>query len=176
MICRMFFTVAAIVALAAPASTQDNDKPTPLSDDRVIEKFLNAESDRLSQKFLDGARTLDEWKEKLPRLKREYLDMLGLWPVPEKTPLKATVTGQLEAHGVIVEKLHFQSMPGLYVTANLYRPKDDGRAKRKQLPAVLYVCGHSNRGRDGNKAAYQSHGFWFANNGYVCFMLDTLQL
>jgi dienelactone hydrolase len=100
------------------------------------------------------------------------MDMLGLWPIPAKTPLKATKTGEIEAHGVVVEKIHFQSKPGLYVTANLYRPKSPG----KPLPAIVYVCGHSSRGRDGNKTAFQDHGFWFANNGYICIVLDTLQL
>ena len=38
------------------------------------------------------------------------------------------------------------------------------------------MCGHSSRGRDGNKTAYQDHGLWFANNGYVCLIIDTLQL
>jgi dienelactone hydrolase len=41
---------------------------------------------------------------------------------------------------------------------------------------VLYVCGHSGRGRDGNKTAFQHHGMWFATNGYVCLIIDTLQL
>jgi dienelactone hydrolase len=100
------------------------------------------------------------------------MDMLGLWPIPEKTPLNATKTGEIEAHAVVVEKLHFQSKPGLYVTANVYRPKDIS----KKLPAIVFVRGHGNRGRDGNKTAMQDHGFWFANNGYVCIILDTLQL
>ena len=91
----------------------------------------------------------------------EGLDMLGLWPLPERTPLKATVTGTLEHEGVVIEKLHYQSRPGLYVTANLYRPKKPGG----RLPAILYVCGHSGRGRDGNKTAFQDHGLWFARNG-----------
>src|SRR5207237_8522002 len=43
-------------------------------------------------------------------------------------------------------------------------------------PASLYVCGHSGRGRDGNKTAFQDHGLWFASNGYVCLIVDTLQL
>ena len=85
------------------------------------------------------------------------------------------MTGEVEAHGVVVEKMHFQSKPGLYVTANLYRPKDAMR-NDKSLPAIVYVCGHSWKGRDGNKTAFQDHGFWFANNGYVCIILDTLQL
>jgi dienelactone hydrolase len=106
-------------------------------------------------------------------LQQEYLDMLGLWPLPEKTPLKATGTGTLERDGVVIEKLHFQSRPGLYVTANLYRPK---AAPAKKLPAILYVCGHSGRGWDGNKTAFQDHGMWFARNGYVCLIVDTLQL
>lgn len=142
----------------------------------MIEKYLAAEADKLSQKFLDGAKTIDEWKKKRPRLHQEYLDMLGLWPLPEKTPLKATVTGTLESQGAIIEKVHFQSKPGLYVTANFYRPKDARARNGKRLPTILYVCGHAGRGRDGNKSAYQDHGLWFANNGYNCLILDTLQL
>jgi dienelactone hydrolase len=70
--------------------------------------------------------------------------------------------------------LHYQSRPKLYVTANLYRPA--AVKEGAKLPAVLYVCGHSNRGRNGNKVAYQSHGIWFARHGYICLVVDTLQL
>ena len=77
---------------------------------------------------------------------------------------------------VLIDKLHYQSKPGLYVTANLYRPTNRERKRAEKLPGVLYVCGHSGRGRDGNKSAFQDHGFWFANNGYVRLIVDTLQL
>ena len=50
--------------------------------------------------------------------------MLGLEPIPETTDLKATVTGKLDGGDFTVENLHFQSMPRLYVTGNLYLPKD----------------------------------------------------
>src|SRR6266550_3423792 len=93
----------AFLLLALPAASYAQEKKDKKPGDEMIEKYLAAETDKLSQKFLDGAKTLAEWKEKLPRLKREYMDMLGLWPIPEKTPLKATVTGQIEAHGVVVE-------------------------------------------------------------------------
>src|SRR5262245_62769394 len=68
--------------------------------DEAIEKYLAAETDRLSQRVLDGATTRAEWEARRPRLRQEYLDMLGLWPLPEKTPLHATVTGTLERDGV----------------------------------------------------------------------------
>jgi cephalosporin-C deacetylase-like acetyl esterase len=144
----------------------------PLPGDAMIERYLQKETERLSQGFLDGAKDRAEWEARRPRLRQEYFDMLGLLPLPEKTPLHATGTGTLQRDGVTIEKLHFQSRPGLYVTGNLYRPsKIDGK-----LPAILYVCGHSGRGRDGNKTAFQDHGMWFASNGYICLIIDTLQL
>lgn len=115
------------------------------------------------------------WEQKRPELRRQFFDMMGLWPLPEKTDLKATVTGTVEGDGFVVEKLHFQSMPGLYVTANLYRPKAAGK-----YPAVLYVCGHGNVVENGvsygSKVSYQYHPAWFATHGYVCLILDTVEL
>jgi dienelactone hydrolase len=144
----------------------------PLPGDVMIDTYLKEETKRLSTRFLDGAKTLREWEARKPRLHREYLDMLGLWPLPKKTPLHAKVTGTVERGPVVIEKLHFQSRPGLYVTGNLYRQ----RKPAGRLPTILYVCGHSGRGRDGNKTAFQDHGMWFARNGYVCLIVDTLQL
>jgi dienelactone hydrolase len=169
----MRFFLPMLLCFVFPLAVGAQDKKDRKPGDEMIERYLAAETDKLAQKFLDGAKTIEEWKQKRPRLYQEYMDMLGLWPIPEKTPLKATKIGEVEAHGVVIEKVHFQSKPGLYVTANVYRPKAPIKAK---LPAIVYVCGHSGKGRDGNKTAFQDHGFWFANNGYVCIILDTLQL
>ncbi len=164
------------LALVAFAFLPALGQAQPLPGDVMIDKVLAAETDRLSLKFLEGARTRTEWEKVRPRLYQEYMDMLGLWPLPAKTPLHATVTGTLERHGAVIEKIHFQSKPGLYVTANLYRPANPPGGAQAKLPALVYVCGHSARGRDGNKSAFQDHGLWFANNGYVCIILDSLQL
>jgi dienelactone hydrolase len=168
---RFLFSLA-LAALGA-ATLEAQPKLTELkSGDAMIQAYLAAETDKLSTKFLDGAKTLEEWTAKRPRLYREYMDMLGLWPLPEKNPLSATITRTFESQGVVIDNLHYQSRPGLYVTANLYRPK--GNTKR--LPTILYVCGHTPKGRDGNKTAFQDHGLWFASNGYNCLVVDTLQL
>jgi cephalosporin-C deacetylase-like acetyl esterase len=141
----------------------------------MIETFLRQEAARLDGQFLDGITNREQWEARRLELRRQYFEMLGLWPLPERTPLNAQVTGTLEREeGFRVEKLHFQSRPHLYVTGNLYLPKDAKPGAK--LPAVLYVCGHSGRGRDGNKTAFQHHGMWFATHGFVCLIIDTLQL
>ncbi|MEP0843283.1 MAG: prolyl oligopeptidase family serine peptidase [Phycisphaerae bacterium] len=106
--------------------------------------------------------------------RRELAFMLALPPESARGPLHATVTGTLTRDGYVVDKLHYQSLPGLYVTANLYRPANAQIGYRH--PAILYLCGHSERGRNGNKTSYQSHGIWFARHGYVCLTIDSLQL
>ncbi|HUE71794.1 MAG TPA: prolyl oligopeptidase family serine peptidase, partial [Pirellulaceae bacterium] len=54
------------------------------------------------------------------------------------------------------------------------------RVGHTRYPAILYVCGHGNVKKDGisygAKSHYQHHGAWFARNGYVCLVIDTLQL
>jgi len=138
--------------------------------------YFRAQTSRLASEAWPAVKTLDEWNSRRDLYRRQLAEMLGLWPMPERTDLKATVTGRIEQPQFVVEKLHFQSLPGLYVTANLYIP----RGLQSPAPAILYVCGHSAQKQDGisfgNKAGYQHHGAWFARNGYVCLVIDTLQL
>ena len=90
-----FSAVLMGILLFTPAvSGQQTGKSSgPTAGDLMIDKYLADQTDRLSAKFLDGAKTLEEWQQKRPRLHQEYMDMLGLWPVPEKTPLHVTFTG-----------------------------------------------------------------------------------
>jgi cephalosporin-C deacetylase-like acetyl esterase len=168
---RRAATLTVLAALTAASLAWGADEPAKPGDE-AIDAYLKQQAAKLSARVLDGAKTREEWEARRPRLRQEYFDMLGLWPLPEKTPLNATVTGTLERGDVTIEKLHFQSRPGLYVTGDLYRPKKvEGK-----LPAILYVCGHSHKGRDGNKTDYTDHGQWFASNGYVCLIIDTVEL
>lgn len=120
--------------------------------------------------------TAANWPERQAKMRAELQRMLGLDPWPARGDLKPVITGTVKGDGYVVEKLHFQSLPGLYVTANLYRPEK----VTAPLPAVLYVCGHANVVEAGvslgNKTGYQHHGSWFARHGYVCLIIDTIQL
>jgi len=147
-------------------------KPELTPADRAIREHLKARAAALEKEFLPQVKTAEDFEKLRPALREQYFFMLGLRPLPEKTPLQAVVTGRLDFPDFTVEKLHFQSRPGLYVTANLYLPKP----VQVRHPAILLSCGHSNKGRDGNKTAYQDHGIWFATHGYACLVVDSLQL
>ncbi len=142
----------------------------------LVSDYLHREAESLAAACLSDVRSMEEWTERRVRYRDELFEMLGLAPRPERTPLRAEITGRLERSDFRVEKLHFQSLPGLYVTGNLYLPRGEVEA----APAILYVCGHGRVKKGdvsyGNKAHYQHHGAWFARHGYVCLMIDTLQL
>jgi cephalosporin-C deacetylase-like acetyl esterase len=166
---------AAVSCLAATSFAQEYGQPDRASPgDAMIQSYLKQEELKLSAKYADDIKSLEAWKAKREQYVEEYYYMLGLSPRPDKTPLQATITGKVEGDGYVVENLHYQSRPRLYVTGNLYRPAKVKAGEK--LPAVFYVCGHSGRGRHGNKVAFQSHGIWFARHGYVCLVVDTLQL
>ena len=142
----------------------------------LLDEYFRIETEKLEQACLANVNSVEEWKSKHSQLRQQLLEMLGLDPLPQRTELQPVITGTVEAEDFVVENLHFQSQPGLYVTGNLYRPKTID----EKLPAILYVCGHGGVKKNGvsygNKVHYQHHGAWFARNGYVCLTIDSLQL
>ncbi len=162
------------ILAGAVALGQQPSQPGPA--DKQLAEYFQAETAKLQGQCLSDVKTLDDWKARREVCRQQLLEMLGLDPFPEKTPLQAVVTGTVDHEQFTVENLHFQSMPGLYVTGNLYIPKN----LDKPAPAILYVCGHGAVQKDnvsyGNKVGYQHHGAWFARNGYICLTIDTVQL
>ncbi len=111
----------------------------------VAAPLLPAEDVRLSPpKDLDGyfpfepPTSLETWEVRKEQVGRRILVSQGLWPMPTKTPLNAVVHGRIEREGYSVEKVYFESVPGLYVTGNLYRPANP----KGKVPAVLFAHGH----------------------------------
>jgi dienelactone hydrolase len=176
-------TLVAVLLLASFGFAQKPVAPGPRAvnplerGEKMLDAYLKDQVERIEGNCLTDLSTKEAWEKKRPELLRQFLDMMGLDPLPTRTDLKAVVTGTVEGEGFVVERLHFQSMPGLYVTANFYLPKERGG---KKLPTVLYVCGHGNVVEDGisygSKVSYQYHPAWFATHGYACLILDTLQL
>ena len=164
------------ISCVSHAAAAQKAAAEPTRGDRMIAAYFETQTRALAEASMAQVRSADDWKTRRGEARRELLEMLGLDPLPERTDLKATITGTVDHAEFTVENLHFQSRPGLYVTANLYVPKN----LAGPAPAVLYVCGHGAVKKDGvsygNKVYYHQHGAWFARNGYVCLVIDSLQL
>lgn len=141
--------------------------------------------------LLKPAGTIDEARRHAARVRRVMLVTMGLWPMPERTPLNAVVHGKLAVDDYTIEKVYFESYPGFFVTGNLYRPT--GRPGR--LPAVLSPHGHFPGGRfqdegqaaarkkieagaerfeDGGRSFMQSRCVQLARMGCVVFHYDMV--
>ena len=111
--------------------------------------------------------TLEEWEKRKELLQRRVLVANGLHPMPEKTPLNAVIHGKVERPGFTVEKVYFESVPGLHVTGLLFRPAN-ARPGQK-FPAVLSPHGHGGRlqdfGEAGVKKQIEMGGEKFADSG-----------
>jgi len=166
----------ALMCVAVPCLAAERSAIGTSRADAMLADYFRAETAKLRDQCLADVKSLEDWQEKRKVYREQLFEMLGLDPLPEKTDLKPAVTGKTEHELFTVENVHFQSRPGLYVTGNLYIPK----GLEKPAPAILYVCGHGRVKKDdvsyGNKASYQHHPAWFARHGYVCLVIDTLQL
>ena len=88
--------------------------------------------------------------------------------MPERTPLSPRTTGAFERDGYRVEKLIYQSRPGLFVPANLYLPK----SAKPPYPGVLFQMGHSGNGKAAEP--YQKCCQGLARLGYIVLAFDPM--
>lgn len=87
--------------------------------------------------------TPQEWDQRREYVRRQILVACGLWPMPERPPIQATVHGRVEREDYTVDRVYFESSPGLLVTGSLYLPKKPVG----KLPVVLCPHGHWQNGR-----------------------------
>ena len=87
--------------------------------------------------------TVHEWNQRKQVVLRQIQVALGLWPMPARPAINATVHGRVERDDYTVDKVIFESAPGLLVTGSLYLPKNASG----KLPTVLCPHGHWANGR-----------------------------
>jgi cephalosporin-C deacetylase-like acetyl esterase len=93
-----------------------------------------------------------------------------LWEIlggrPQETPLNARTVGTIERSGYRIEKLVYESMPEVYVTAHLYVPMTG----KPPYPGIVVPLGHT-----GNGKAYRNYQYSYQNlarKGYVVLAYD----
>lgn len=120
---------------------------------------VGQEKDRIT-----GVPAFEARRERL----RMYFDRLIGGMPSERTPLNAQCTGVLQREGYEIRKLVYASLPGIYVTANLYVPAGG----EGPYPAVLFACGHI----EASKAApiYQKVCIELVRNGIAVLAIDPI--
>jgi cephalosporin-C deacetylase-like acetyl esterase len=150
-----------------------SQKPAAHPANLPIRDYLAAEARRITNNALSDLRTAADFDRSLPERRRRFMHMMGLadlQPASARRPVPYKVTGTLDRPSYRIEKLHYESLPNLHVTANLYVPKATQSGAR--LPGVLYLCGHEKN----QKVAYQAHPKRFAELGFPTLIVETVQL
>ena len=167
-----------IVLFVLLASCQQADKPVASSSpekDTVIQSnnirhHLIRVATEITKNSLKGIQTREDLENRREKDYKDFLEMISLTDVPmtgERSPLNIKYTGTIQKEGYRIEKLYYESLPGLYVPANLYVPDNI----TSPGAAILYLNGHS---RTQNHH-YQAHPRKFAELGFVCLIVETIQ-
>ncbi|MHA1340646.1 MAG: alpha/beta hydrolase family protein [Promethearchaeota archaeon] len=87
----------------------------------------------------------EEWEKRANIIRKGILRNSFLVPLPKKCELNAVVHSKREYEDFSVENYYFESIPGFYVTGNLYKPLNVN--ENKKLPIVISPHGHFKNGR-----------------------------
>lgn len=176
-------TLMVVIAVTSLARAADETllKTLQSLDTRVVpaaerEAFANHVRERQQQRIRSAnQRSSDEWrqitthdawerfrKDKLAALKTS----LGSWPEPP-TSVPVRVASTFEGDGFVIENILYESRPGWWVTANLYRPAKP----RDSMPGLLICHAHHTPKEHGE---LQDMGMTWARAGCVVLVMDQV--
>ncbi|MBM3776416.1 MAG: hypothetical protein FJW37_14825, partial [Acidobacteria bacterium] len=136
------------------------------AEDRLLEWMDRIAQQQLAKREAEVAAigTVAQAEARKTAVRKKILELIGGLP-DYQGPLNPKITGRIDRAGYVIEKVIFESLPQLYVTANLYRPAGPGRH-----PGVLFPMGHWIEG----KAAAQHMAANLALKGFVVLAYDPL--
>ena len=112
----------------------------------------------------------EEWQARAKKIRAGILEGSGLNPLPRRTPLESVIHSRKEMDGYSVENVYFESLPGFFVTGNLYRPLRKGSLN--SFAGVLCPHGHSKEGRTAEYTQVRCAAL--ARMGSIVFAYDMV--
>ena len=183
--------IAVGLLAASKPSTADDGPSEPDDLDRIsgtlsrdglaVQRWLEREYATIAAAMQDAARNGDPaaMPAQFRDAARRHLLGNHLRPLLDepssRSPLNVRTVGTIERDRYTIDKVIYESQPGYWVTASLYRPREDAaRATRTDagLPAVLGVCGHAVAAKAYE--TYQAAAQSLAVNGFVCLVIDPV--
>ncbi len=125
----------------SPSSSQDlSGQVEALPQDNLCRGayFSPEDADSLHHNWKSSLNKLSNWEMRAKKIKRGILEGAELDKLPARGPLNPIRHSKRIGEGVTVENVAIESLPGFFVTGNLYMPlKASG-----SLPAILSPHGH----------------------------------
>lgn len=97
-------------------------------------------------------------------VREKVLELIGGLPVAAGA-VRARKTGEIAASGYRIEKILYESLPGIWVSANVYTPERGGR-----YPGILMPIGHTQEGKPEGQLLAAN----LALQGYVVLAYDPI--
>jgi dienelactone hydrolase len=138
-------SIFALAPSAVPAQADANKKPQLCQGQYHSEEAAKKQLAR----FRESYSTLTEWKKRAEHIRRCILRGAELSPLPERCALNPIVHTRREHDGYTVENVAFESLPGVFVTGNLYRPR------RGRGPFAGILCPHGHWGKPDNYGRFR---------------------
>jgi dienelactone hydrolase len=144
--------------------------PAALSQTGVQDTFMDWMSTIAQRDLQQRAQTIGaihtrtQAEERKQFVRQQLLNDLGGLP-EDNGPLNAKVTGEIHTDSFTIEKVIYESLPGFYVTADVFRPNQPGR-----YPAVLLQAGHTQEGKVENQRIAAN----LAQKGFVALSFDPI--
>lgn len=165
---KRFLLVAIGLASLLSASAQEGYQALrfrqPLAYHQYIMRDLHRQTAARDAAFAEAVQSKPAMEQYVRDIRSRMAEIAG--ELPERGPLNARTVATVQGDGFIVEKVIFQSAPGRYVTAHLYRPEK----VRGRIPACVEMPGHSAAGK-GNGSAQAT---LMARNGIAVIHVDPL--
>ena len=109
-----------------------------------------------------------EWQQRRTELRENLLQAWGGFP-EQPCELAPRKLGEIQRDGYRVEKLIFQTRPGVWMTANAYVPD---KAKTENVPAILHVHGHWAGAKQDR--VVQSRCIGSVKHGFFVLVVDAM--
>ena len=161
---------ALIIAFSGNILAQGADEKKP----QLCQGNYHSEEDAKKQlaKFEHSYSNLAEWKARAAQVREGILRGAELSPLPEKCALNPIIHSKRKYDGYTVENAAFESLPGVFVTGSLYRP----RRGKGPFAAILCPHGHASSPEDYGRfrANQQKRCATLARMGAVVFSYDMV--
>jgi hypothetical protein len=102
-------------------------------------------------KFARSYSNMAEWKARAERIREGILIGAELSPMPKKRPLKRIIHSRRKYDGYTVQNAAFESLPGVFVTGNLYRPR------KGKGPFAAILCPHGHWSKAENYGRFRTN-------------------